>query len=70
MMIKFFLLFSLLLLLISCTSLEQNCCEECLEQSQQDPSGYDITIKECAEYRLSAECQDFFKEKPLRVGQC
>ena len=67
---RFKTIFFLFVLLTSCTNLELVCCQECLAQSQQDPSGYDISIKECSQYQVSEECQEFFAEKSIRVGQC
>ena len=68
-MVLKFVTIGIMFLVLGC-SLPEPCCQECLQQSQQDASGYDITIKECADYTLSIECQEFFIEKPLRVGQC
>jgi len=38
-----------------------SCCQECLEYANQDPSGYDISIKPCSEYGL--DCK-------VSVGEC
>ena len=46
------------------------CCEECLAQAERDPSGYDISIKPCAQYELSKGCEKYFENKNLLVGEC
>jgi len=51
----------MLIFIVGCSP--QNCCQECLEKANQDPSGYDISIKPCSEYGLACEnsvgeCQD------------
>jgi len=38
-----------------------DCCQECLEFANKDPSGYDISIKPCSAYGLSCD---------QRVGDC
>jgi hypothetical protein len=49
----------LTIFLVGCMPTE--CCQECLEQANQDPAGYDISIKQCSEYDL--ECE-------MSVGEC
>ncbi|MBI2151347.1 hypothetical protein HYU21_01320 [Candidatus Woesearchaeota archaeon] len=49
---------------------KNNCCQECLDKANQDPSGYDISIKECFAYKLSNNCEKYFTENNLRVGEC
>ncbi|MBS3123934.1 hypothetical protein J4437_04860 [Candidatus Woesearchaeota archaeon] len=51
-------------------SIKSNCCQECSDKADQDPSGYDISIKECSNYKLSSNCEKYFTESKLRVGQC
>jgi hypothetical protein len=57
---KLFILIILVFLLVSCTP-QTDCCQECLDKANQDPSGYDISIKQCSEYDLKCE---------KSVGEC
>ncbi len=70
---KWFILFSLILLFVaSCaiTSEKNTCCQQCLDAASQDPSGYDIAIKECASYDLSKDCANYFEKNEMTVGEC
>lgn len=79
----FLVLLTSLIFLSSCTSYppspsESNfeadalkiCCEECVNQAERDPSGYDISIKPCGEYELSESCERFFEKENSLVGEC
>jgi len=70
--IGWFLLLLTLLLAASCTlpSEKNTCCQECLDAASQDPSGYDISIKECSQYELSERCVTYFEQDGGRVGEC
>ncbi len=61
-----------LLFVTSCTiaSEKNTCCQQCLTAASQDPSGYDISIKECAGYDLSEGCTLYFEQNEESVGEC
>ena len=42
-------------------TINNDCCQECLDYANKDPSGYDISIKPCSAYGLSCD---------QRVGDC
>lgn len=68
---KLIILLILVVLLVGCTDTkciempdqdcESDCCQQCLEYANQDPSGYDISIKPCSEYGLDCD---------KSVGEC
>ncbi|MBI2665856.1 hypothetical protein HYX12_04510 [Candidatus Woesearchaeota archaeon] len=47
-----------------------SCCQECLQQANRDPSGYDISIKPCSEYQLSEKCELLFETENRLVVEC
>jgi len=60
----------LLILLTSCIVERSNCCKECANAALQDPSGYDVFMKECSHYKLSERCRSYFEENQTVVSVC
>jgi hypothetical protein len=54
------------------------CCEQCLDASARDPSGFDLRVERCLKYGgtynggpgVAPACAALFERQGTRVGQC
>ncbi len=60
------------IVLTSCITNKEKiiCCQECLTAASQDPSGYDISMKECFRYEVSEKCKQYFDQESKTVEEC